>query len=101
MAGKPKFPKDALHLERTRPRHPRAQAERVAAATMAETAAAQAGDGRGPALVAEMPAPTQSGARVFTLYGAPPRPPAPEPEQGAVDVDGSNVALDFYRRRQL
>jgi len=67
---------------------------------MAETAAAQAVDGRGPAMAVEVPA-QATGARVFTLYGAPPRPPTPEPEPEAADVDGTSVALDFYRRRQL
>ena len=60
-------------------------AERAAAAQLAATAAAQAGD------AGAVPVP---GARVFTLYGKPAAPPAEVLEL----EDGAGVAVDFYRR---
>ena len=99
MGNKSKFLNSDIRLERTRAQHPRARAERVAAAAMAETAAAQTVARSQAAAAADLPA-IAGGARVFTLYGAPPTLPTLPTELEVAEVDTSNVALDFYRRRQ-
>ena len=65
-----------INLVRTRARQPRAKAEAVAAERLADVA-------------------EQHGARVFTLYGDPPRVEADEASTAGA---GSRLALDFYRR---
>jgi len=77
--GRP--PKDGgteINLVRTRARQPRAKAQAAAAERLADVA-------------------EQHGARVFTLYGEPPRVEAVEAEATPAGA-GSRLALDFYRR---
>ena len=67
-----------INLVRTRARQPRAKAQAAAAERLADVA-------------------EQSGARVFTLYGEPPRV-EPAEADGTPGSAGSRLALDFYRR---
>lgn len=88
MSRPPAHKPDAIHLERTRSRRPRAKALEAAAEQLAATARAQA------EAEAEQPAAQAQGAKVFTLYGDAPRTTLAQQQL----VAGATLSVDFYRR---